>query len=57
MKSMKIENVNVLVTNSNRVIAFQYPGTDVGSQDPLKIRRLQLIVDRMYSTKEEVLGG
>lgn len=57
MKIIKIENVNVLVTNSNRVIAFQYPGTDVGSQDPLKIRRLQLIVDRMYSTKEEVLGG
>lgn len=57
MRIIKIENVNVLLTNSNRVIAFEYPGLKVVSQDPLKVRRLQLIVDRMFSTKEEVLGG
>ena len=57
MRIIKIENVNVLISSSNRVLAFIYPGTDVGSQDPLKVRHFQLIVDRMFSTKEEVLGG
>lgn len=57
MRIIKIENVNVLVSKNNRVIAFEYPGLKVVSQDPLKVRSLQLIVDRMYSTKEEVLGG
>ena len=57
MRIIKIENVNVLVSKNNRVIAFEYPGLKVVSQDPLKVRSLQLIVDRMYSTKKEVLGG
>jgi len=57
MKIIKIDNVNVLISKNNRVIAFEYPHLRVVSQDPLKVRSIQLIVDRMYSTKEEVLGG
>ena len=57
MRIIKIENVNVLISKNNRVIAFEYPNTGITSQDPLKVRSLQLIVDRMFSTKEEVLGG
>lgn len=57
MRIIKIDNVNVLVSKNNRVIAFEYPNTGVASQDPLKVRSLQLIVDRMFSTKPEVLGG
>lgn len=46
MRIIKIETVNVLISKNNRVIAFQYPGTDIVSQDPLKVRQLQLIVNR-----------
>ena len=53
MRIIKIENVNVLISKNNRVLAFQYPGTDVGSQDPLKIRSLQLIVDRWVREQRE----
>lgn len=53
MRIIKIENVNVLISSGNRVIAFQYPGTDVGSQDPLKVRSLQLIVDRWIREQRE----
>ena len=57
MRIIKIENVNVLISKNNRVIGFEYPHLRVVSQDPLKVRRLQLIVDRMFSTKPEPLGG
>ena len=57
MRIIKIETVNVLISKNNRVIAFEYPNTGIASQDPLKVRSLQLIVDRMFSTKPEVLGG
>lgn len=53
MRIIKIETVNVLISKNNRVIAFQYPGTDIVSQDPLKVRSLQLIVNRWIREQNE----
>ena len=53
MRIIKIETVNVLISKNNRVIAFQYPDTDIISQDPLKVRSLQLIVDRWVREQRE----
>ena len=53
MRIIKIENVNVLISKNNRVIGFEYPETGIVSQDPLKVRSLQLIVDRWVREQRE----
>lgn len=53
MRIIKIENVNVLISKNNRVIGFEYPETGIVSQDPLKVRSLQLIVNRWVREQRE----
>lgn len=53
MRIIKIENVNVLISKNNRVIGFEYPETGIVSQDPLKVRSLQLIVNRWIREQRE----
>jgi len=53
MRIIKIETVNVLISKNNRVIGFEYPETGIVSQDPLKVRSLQLIVDRWVREQRE----
>lgn len=53
MRIIKIETVNVLISKNNRVIGFEYPNTGIVSQDPLKVRSLQLIVDRWVREQRE----
>lgn len=55
MKAFRIDNVVVIVSSKNRVLWLE--DSNGVSQDPLRVRHFQLVVDRMFSTKEEVLGG